>query len=429
MIKRVLIIGGGASGLLVLINLCRLANQPIFIEIAEPQEVLGQGLAYSTSDEAHLLNVPAGRMSAFSDQPSHFVSWTGKDKNYFAPRKDYARYLNETFAETKAPNPNVMFVHRKVFTSNISPVSDRWNAYYSDGSFDQYDHVVLAMGHGLPIEIEALKELRNSSRYQADPWRLSSENFQGRLIGIGTGLTFIDFALSHLRNHPENRVIGISRNGLLPEAHLANRAEPLPVPLEVKTSPRTVRQFIEKSADWRAAQDGVRHEFPEIWFKWSETQKNEFIVNHLRWWNVHRHRVSPEIQSEIENVLADGRLTILADEVESITENADSLNLLLKSGAIIRADKVVNCLGYDTWKGESLLARLIESGVTTAGPLGLGIQCNFPSYNVMKNEMESHPNLYALGPILLGERFETTAIPELKVQALEIAREIINRRA
>lgn len=428
MIKRVLIVGGGASGLLVLINLFRLADEPIFIEIAEPQEVLGQGLAYSTPDEAHLLNVPAGRMSAFLDQPSHFVSWTGENNNYFAPRKDYARYLYETFAETKALKPNVMFVHRKVFTSNISPFSDRWNAYFSDGSFDQYDQVVLAMGHGLPIEIEAVKELRTSTRYQADPWRLSSENFSGTLIGIGTGLTFIDFALSHLRNHPENKAIGISRNGLLPEAHLANRAEPLPVPPEVKTSPRSVRQFIEISTDWRAAQDGVRHELPAIWYNWSENQKKEFFVNHLRWWNVHRHRVSPEIQSEIQNVLADGRLTILADEVESITENADSLNLLLKSGTSILADKVVNCLGYDTWKGESLLARLIESGVTKAGPLGLGIQCNFPRHNVRKNETDFHPNLYALGPILLGERFETTAIPELKVQAFEIAREIIREK-
>jgi uncharacterized NAD(P)/FAD-binding protein YdhS len=422
--KRILIVGGGASGLLVAINIFRLAKESISIEIAEPREVLGQGLAYSTTDEAHLLNVPAGRMSAFPDHSSHFVEWAGRDNSYFAPRKEYGRYLLETFTDEFAKSSNANFVHRKILVRDISPTSDGWTAEFSDGSSAEYDQLVLAMGHGLPLEISSLQGVRDSARYQADPWRESSERFLGTLIGVGTGLTFIDLALSHLRNHAHNKVIGISRNGLLPEAHLAKRAQPLPVPIQVKSSARAVREFIENALDWRAAQDGVRHELPDIWFSWNETEKKEFFANHLRWWNVHRHRVSPEIKLEVERAISEGRLQILKDEVESVTEDAEKVTLHLKSGKEVFGVRIVNCLGYDAWKSDSLLSRLIENDVAVAGPLGLGIQSVFPRFNVKSSQKGGYSNLYAIGPILLGERFETTAIPELKEQAFQIAREI-----
>ena len=84
--KKIAIVGGGASGLLVALNLARKSPENLHITIVEPRNVLGEGIAYSTQDEGHVLNVPAGRMSAFMDQPEHFMQWMGCDKNTFAPR-------------------------------------------------------------------------------------------------------------------------------------------------------------------------------------------------------------------------------------------------------------------------------------------------------------------------------------------------------
>jgi hydroxyacylglutathione hydrolase len=42
------------------------------VTIVEPRAALGRGLAYSTSFDEHLLNVPAGKMSALPAEPSHF---------------------------------------------------------------------------------------------------------------------------------------------------------------------------------------------------------------------------------------------------------------------------------------------------------------------------------------------------------------------
>ncbi|NCV45075.1 MAG: FAD-dependent oxidoreductase, partial [Actinobacteria bacterium] len=56
--RKVLIVGGGASGLLVAINLLRKSDD-CEVTIVEPNERLGLGVAYSTLDPEHLLNVPA----------------------------------------------------------------------------------------------------------------------------------------------------------------------------------------------------------------------------------------------------------------------------------------------------------------------------------------------------------------------------------
>jgi uncharacterized NAD(P)/FAD-binding protein YdhS len=69
----VAIVGGGCSGVLTAAQLFHHRFRGT-IAIVEPRGELGAGLAYSTPHEHHLLNVPAGRMSAFPRIPGHFLS-------------------------------------------------------------------------------------------------------------------------------------------------------------------------------------------------------------------------------------------------------------------------------------------------------------------------------------------------------------------
>ncbi|RBC28602.1 pyridine nucleotide-disulfide oxidoreductase, partial [Xanthomonas oryzae pv. oryzae] len=69
------IVGGGASGVLVALQLLRQALVPLQIVIIEPHAVLGEGVAYSTVRAEHLLNVPAARMSALTELPNDFVDY------------------------------------------------------------------------------------------------------------------------------------------------------------------------------------------------------------------------------------------------------------------------------------------------------------------------------------------------------------------
>lgn len=419
--KKTLIVGGGASGVLVAIHMARNVSESQLVDIAEPREVLAQGLAYSTKDDSHLLNVPAGRMSIFPEEPDHFVRWTGKDGNYFATRKEYGRYLFQSFVELQVATNTCTFNHIKSSVKSLTLRDNLWSVEFENGDVNEYQNVVLAMGHGKPLELPALKALHSNSHYTHDAWRDLVPFNSGLMAAIGTGLTFVDLALSHLRMDSQNQVIGISRNGLLPEPHLARRAPAASVPASARTSPAAVRQFIESANDWRAAQDGIRHELPEIWHNWSEEDKQSFFEKHLRWWNVHRHRVAPEIQQELTQAISTGRLRVVAGEVRSVEEMSNHLVITTSAGEHFEATSLVNCLGYNAWGEGSLIGQLIQSGIAKPGPLNLGLCTDFPRLNVVSPNGHVHRNLFAIGPILLGERFETTAIPELREQARDIA--------
>lgn len=424
--RRILIVGGGATGLIVATNLLRKSNRPTQISIADPRESIGLGVAYSTADTGHVLNVPASRMSMFVDDSEHFMTWAGKDKNYFAPRKEYAQYLYATWRDAESESAVANTEHFRMRVEDIQRETHSWLASFSDGSSRSFDAVVLAIGHGEAFTLNS--QITSSSTYIADAWRETLPFAQGVLLGIGTGLTFVDHALSHLRRSDQNTVVGISRNGLLPESHLPHRAEPLAVTAESRKSPESVRTFIEGAADWRAAQDGIRHELPEIWQSWSDDQKSQFLTQDLRWWNVHRHRLAPEVAEEIGIAIDNGRLRVIATELLSLEDSENGSSARLANGESVKVDVVLNCLGYRTPGDEGLLGALFKSGVAARGPLNLGVRTNFPDFNVLSKDGSIQKDLFALGPVLFGERFETTAIPEIRVQAASVASSIIGNQ-
>lgn len=72
----VAIVGCGASGALLAMALLReTRKRPLRLTIVEPRHRLGRGVAYSTPDPLHLLNVPADSMSAIESDPTHFLRW------------------------------------------------------------------------------------------------------------------------------------------------------------------------------------------------------------------------------------------------------------------------------------------------------------------------------------------------------------------
>src|ERR1700680_3164424 len=73
--RHVVIVGGGASGVLLACHLLRSLSENIRVTLIERNPAIGRGIAYSTVDPAHLLNVRAANMSAFADDPDHFWQW------------------------------------------------------------------------------------------------------------------------------------------------------------------------------------------------------------------------------------------------------------------------------------------------------------------------------------------------------------------
>ena len=100
---RVAIVGGGFCGMALAIQLLRRADFGGRVVLFEPAPLLG-GVAYTTEQPRHLLNVPADRMSLYPDSPDDFVrfaeaaGWPDASLQ-FLPRTLYGAYLRAAFAQ------------------------------------------------------------------------------------------------------------------------------------------------------------------------------------------------------------------------------------------------------------------------------------------------------------------------------------------
>lgn len=74
----------------------------IRVTIIEKRSTLGRGFAFSTNLPEHVLNVRASNMSAFADDPGHFLRWLDRrgesapdPRSHFVPRSIYGEYLGQ----------------------------------------------------------------------------------------------------------------------------------------------------------------------------------------------------------------------------------------------------------------------------------------------------------------------------------------------
>src|ERR1700682_3406600 len=104
--QTIAIIGGGVSGTLTAFHLIQQRTLARIIVIDRRRD-LGLGLAYSTPSLRHLLNVPAGKISALPVEPNHFLDWLratydpSATAEPFAPRAIFGRYVQSLLAMTK----------------------------------------------------------------------------------------------------------------------------------------------------------------------------------------------------------------------------------------------------------------------------------------------------------------------------------------
>jgi uncharacterized NAD(P)/FAD-binding protein YdhS len=106
------VIGGGFTGSLLSIHLLREAPPDTRLYLFDRSGCFGSGLAYSTKHAGHLLNVPAGRMSAFPDRPRDFLTWLERQpchvlagvapaENAFVPRHLYGAYMRDLLLDAR----------------------------------------------------------------------------------------------------------------------------------------------------------------------------------------------------------------------------------------------------------------------------------------------------------------------------------------
>ena len=123
----VAIIGGGFSGTILA---AQLARRGIASALVDGSGRAGKGVAYSTTEPAHLLNVRAEGMSAWSGEPDHFArrfEGEGGDRRGFAQRRFFARYLADILDDAVARGVEIVHRTASSATRRITAISpSRW---------------------------------------------------------------------------------------------------------------------------------------------------------------------------------------------------------------------------------------------------------------------------------------------------------------
>ena len=90
---------------------------------------------------------------------------------------------------------------------------------------------------------------------------------------------------------------------------------------------------------------------------------------------------------------------------------------------------MINCTGPQlrfTQASLPLFDQLLSKGLVTADELDMGIRVDDRFAAIQSDGMASSV-LFAIGPLLRGSLWETTAVPELRVQAMRVAESMLER--
>lgn len=434
----VAVIGAGFSGLLTALHLLSAPDGPQ-VRLIERRGTFGRGRAYETDNPDHLLNVRVANMSAFPDQPDHFVQWLSHRDGWratgaFVTRGVYGDYLQSLLSEAVQGAYGVGRLLLELDEAvDARPVRGGWEIETAMGRTLSAEAVVLALGAPPPAPpAGASPELLASPRYVADPWSAEASADLGRhVLLLGTGLTMVDFAFAFSRGY--RRFTAISRRGLVSQAH--DVRPPAPGRTGLAGSPAEVLREVRRSArgrDWREAIDEARGSAREVWRAWSLDERRRFL-RHLRpWWDIHRHRMAPSVARRVQEMRKDGELAVRAGTIERLDLVQDEVRVEWRARGTrkpqtLMVDAVVNCTGSSGELGPDgarLVAALLARKLVRPDPCRLGLDVDAGS-RPLSAKGAVRAGLYAVGPLTRGAFWEMTAVPDIRSQAASVAADLL----
>lgn len=436
------IVGGGFTGALTAWHLARHAPDTQIVVI-EPRDRLGAGLAYSTTDPSHRINVPASRMTMRTDIRDDLHRWivargialspgsATPEGALFPQRGIVADYVAEALAPDLAAGRIRHLQSRAIALSRPG----RFHLTLGDGAVLEADQVVIATSHPPPALPDGLTALRDDPRLIADPsdaTAITAAAVARRVMVLGTGLTSADVIASLDRQGFRGAILALSRRGQRSRGHAIGYSEsaadfasdPARSALDLL---RRVRAAVATDAGlglpWQATLDNVRRDGGMIWAALPPDQRAR-LVHRLRiWWDVHRFRIAPQVETVMDRLIAEDRLRIRAGRLIRIDPGAAGLIVTWSPrGRTPRRevfDRVILTTGpaHDSIvAGSPFLSSAKAAGLLRADSLGLGLDVT-DGCRAVGLEGRPVPGLWVAGPLARGHVGELMGIPEVTAHA------------
>lgn len=427
--KKIAVIGGGFSGTMVIRQLIDHGFQGS-IDLFHVGSVISNGPAYSENIVSLLLNVRSANMSAFPDDPTHFLRFLQQehpllcDETAFVARNIYGAYLKKVWEETLSLAQNQgcnLTIHEKSFAPSSS-----------------YSHLILATGNDLPRIPKSISlDVQQSELFHGNPWVQGFELFDSEkpIFILGNGLTMVDTVLKLRQAGAKQPIVALSRHGyhMLPHPPKTEQALNFEVPDQANLS-QLLTYFKQQRQSLSLEHflhliDACR---PKIatWWQGFTAAEQEFFMRHLRHlWGTVRHRIPQEISEKIQHEQASGSLFVLAGKLLTAERCNEQLRLVYQSNGVTKtmeAACIINCTGPETSierMSNPTIRLFLEKKWIRADQTNQGILMDSKRHLVQG--LAPIP-IYAIGNLCKGTLWESTAIGELRSQAKLIAKDLLD---
>jgi uncharacterized NAD(P)/FAD-binding protein YdhS len=179
--------------------------------------------------------------------------------------------------------------------------------------------------------------------------------------------------------------------------------------------------------------DSLRPFTEQIWQSLPGQERKRFLRHARPYWEVHRHRIAPEIGGLIGYQLLNGHIRPHAGRITSYQEDEGGVDLTYldrKSGneQALRVDRVINCTGPETdcrRLDNPLLTSLLNQQLARPDALFLGLD-NSRDGALIDTHGRASEILYAVGPARKGSLWETTAVPEIRDEVAELVEHLLD---
>ena len=445
---RITIVGAGFTGSVLAIELARSAASGVDICLAGIASNYARGVAYGDARPEHLLNVRARQLGATADYPADFADWlnlTEKARDRFLPRLVYGEYLHgRLHAAAEISQASLSRIKQEVIA--IERLGNGFRVHLADGAAFASDQIVLAVGALPPRALTGVgPRLAVHPSYVAWPWQdraLENVDANARLLIVGTGLTMADVVTTLRRRGHRGPITALSRHGLVPQAHGDEPPAPVALPPTVlqalhqhdlREVVRALRTLSAIVPDWRSLVDAMRPHVQSFWRGLSMDDRARFLRHVRTYWEVVRHRLAPTVAADIDALRASGQLRIRAGRLLRARRIDGAVNVAIRdrgSSGISNEtyDVLIRATGLDTdfeHTPDPLMANLRESGLLAGDPLGLGVVTN-DRFEAIARDGRAVRGLHVLGPLLRAQLWEITAVPELRVAARALARQLLS---
>ena len=317
--------------------------------------------------------------------------------------------------------------------------------HLSNGRQVEAERVVLATGNEAPAGLPGSEKLANHPAWIGNPWqpwenRLPASG--GAVLLLGTGLTTVDAIITLRALGWQGVMHAVSRHGWLPHAHFRGIEYPDFPPKDVDLATLGLKQLIalmqqhcarlrELNANPAIIVDKMRPHTQRIWNNFTREERLEFARNHAARWNVHRHRIAPEIYAQVTTAQLTGQLRIHSSSIDQVAAVGNQVRVNLTDGKTLTGDLVINATGPHvrlTATESVLLQNLLKRGLVAPDEMNMGLRVD-ADHTILDGDGARSKSLLTLGPLLRGTLWETIAVPELRGQARRVAETLLDQPA